>query len=126
MAEDNCNWYKCSPFVHCPNCHLDQAKRVERFFTCCPHQRCRRNFYNKMRHLGMLDQTGSTANPSQKKEAFLFRFNKTKYCPRNGPVWGQLAVFLRFVPKMLRIGDIFEVAYLGDDGKLHGIYRLDN
>ena len=39
MAEDNCNWYKCSPFVHCPNCHLDQAsflchldqaKRVER------------------------------------------------------------------------------------------------
>lgn len=90
----------------------------------------------------MLDQTGSTANPSQKKEAFLLRFNKAKYeelkqkgfrqavffmvCPRNGPVWGQLAVFLRFVPKMLRIGDIFEVAYLGDDGKLHGIYRLDN
>ena len=62
-----------------PLCHLDQAKRVERFFTCCPHQRCRRNFYNKMRHLGMLDQAGSTANPSQKKEAFLLHFNKAKY-----------------------------------------------
>lgn len=39
----------------------------------------RRNFYNKMRRLEILDQTEATANPSRKKEAFLFRFNKKKY-----------------------------------------------
>lgn len=39
----------------------------------------RRNFYNKMKRLGMLEQTDETVNPSQKKEAFLFRFNKGKY-----------------------------------------------
>lgn len=39
----------------------------------------RRNFYNKMKRLGMLEQTEDTVNPSQKKEAYLFRFNKTKY-----------------------------------------------
>ena len=39
----------------------------------------RRNFYNKMRRLEMLEQTDETVNPSQKKEAFLFRFNKAKY-----------------------------------------------
>ena len=39
----------------------------------------RRNFYNKMKRLGMLDQLEETINPSQKKEAFLFRFNKAKY-----------------------------------------------
>ncbi|MGM9842741.1 MAG: NUDIX hydrolase [Muribaculaceae bacterium] len=39
----------------------------------------RRNFYNKMKRLEMLEPTDNTANPSAKKEAFLFRFNKTKY-----------------------------------------------
>ena len=39
----------------------------------------RRNFYNKMKRLEMLEQTDGTVNPSQKKEAFLFRFNKAKY-----------------------------------------------
>ena len=39
----------------------------------------RRNFYNKMKRIGMLEQTDETVNPSQKKEAFLFRFNKAKY-----------------------------------------------
>ena len=39
----------------------------------------RRNFYNKMRRLEMLEQLEETANPSRKKEAFLFRFNKSKY-----------------------------------------------
>ncbi len=39
----------------------------------------RRNFYNKMKRLGMLEQLDETVNPSQKKEAFLFRFNKAKY-----------------------------------------------
>ena len=39
----------------------------------------RRNFYNKMKRLGMLEQMDETVNPSQKKEAFLFRFNKAKY-----------------------------------------------
>lgn len=39
----------------------------------------RRNFYNKMKRLGMLEQTDETTNPTQKKEAFLFRFNLTKY-----------------------------------------------
>lgn len=39
----------------------------------------RRNFYNKMKRLGMLEPTGETINPSKKKEALLFRFNKAKY-----------------------------------------------
>lgn len=39
----------------------------------------RRNFYGKMKRLGILEQTEDTTNPSQKKEAYLFRFNKTKY-----------------------------------------------
>lgn len=39
----------------------------------------RRNFYNKMKRLEMLEQLDETVNPSQKKEAFLFRFNKAKY-----------------------------------------------
>lgn len=39
----------------------------------------RRNFYNKMKRLEMLEQTDKTVNPTQKKEAFLFRFNKNKY-----------------------------------------------
>lgn len=39
----------------------------------------RRNFYSKMKRLEMLEQTAATANPSQKKAAFLFRFNKAKY-----------------------------------------------
>lgn len=39
----------------------------------------RRNFYNKMKRLGMLEQLEETVNPSQKKEAFVFRFNKLKY-----------------------------------------------
>lgn len=39
----------------------------------------RRNFYGKMKRLGILEQTEDTTNPSQKKEAYLFRFNKAKY-----------------------------------------------
>lgn len=39
----------------------------------------RRNFYNKMKRLEMLEITNETVNPSQKKEAFLYRFNKDKY-----------------------------------------------
>ena len=39
----------------------------------------RRNFYNKMRRIEMLEQMDETVNPSKKKEAFLFRFNKAKY-----------------------------------------------
>lgn len=39
----------------------------------------RRNFYNKMKRLEMLEQTESTVNPSNKKEAYLFRFNADKY-----------------------------------------------
>ena len=39
----------------------------------------RRNFYNKMKRLEMLEQTDRTAKPSQKKVAMLFRFNKAKY-----------------------------------------------
>lgn len=39
----------------------------------------RRNFYNKVKRLEMLEQLDETVNPSQKKEAFLFRFNKAKY-----------------------------------------------
>lgn len=39
----------------------------------------RRNFYNKMKRLEMLDATSEKVNPSKKKEAILFRFNKAKY-----------------------------------------------
>lgn len=39
----------------------------------------RRNFYNKMKRLEMLDVTNEKVNPSKKKEAILFRFNKAKY-----------------------------------------------
>lgn len=39
----------------------------------------RRNFYNKMKRLEILEQLDGMVNPSQKKEAFLFRFNKAKY-----------------------------------------------
>ncbi len=39
----------------------------------------RRNFYNKMRHFEILTQLDETANPSSKKEAFLFKFNEAKY-----------------------------------------------
>ena len=39
----------------------------------------RRNFYNKMKRLEMLELTDATVNPSKKREAFLFRFNKAKY-----------------------------------------------
>ena len=39
----------------------------------------RRTFYNKMRRLGMLELTGDTANPSQRREANLFSFNAEKY-----------------------------------------------
>lgn len=39
----------------------------------------RRNFYNKMRRLGMLELTGDTANLSQRREANLFSFNAEKY-----------------------------------------------
>lgn len=39
----------------------------------------RRNFYNKMKHLGILQQLDETAKPTSKKEAFLFSFNADKY-----------------------------------------------
>lgn len=39
----------------------------------------RRNFYNKMRRTEMLEQTDDTVNPTRKKEAYLFRFNRAKY-----------------------------------------------
>lgn len=39
----------------------------------------RRNFYNKMRRLEMLELSNERSNPSQRKEAFLFRFNPQKY-----------------------------------------------
>lgn len=39
----------------------------------------RRNFYNKMKRLGLLEQTDETTNPSQKKEAYLFKFNLENY-----------------------------------------------
>ena len=32
-----------------------------------------------MKRIGMLEQMHETVNPSQKKEAFLFRCNKAKY-----------------------------------------------
>lgn len=39
----------------------------------------RRNFYNKMLHLGILTQVEKTANNSSKKEPFLYRFNPDVY-----------------------------------------------
>lgn len=39
----------------------------------------RRNFYNKMMHLGILTQLDETVRKSSKKDAFLFSFNKEKY-----------------------------------------------
>ena len=39
----------------------------------------RRNFYNKMRHLGILTQLDETVFHSPQREAFLFKFNKEKY-----------------------------------------------
>ena len=39
----------------------------------------RRNFYNKMMHFEILELTPDRVNPSNKKEAFLFRFNEEKY-----------------------------------------------
>lgn len=39
----------------------------------------RRNFYNKMKRLGILDQLDERAMPTPKKEAFLFKFNSKKY-----------------------------------------------
>ena len=39
----------------------------------------RRNFYNKMKHFGILNQLEERAKPTPKREAFLFEFNKEKY-----------------------------------------------
>ena len=39
----------------------------------------KRNFSNKINRLGLLEPLGEKVNPSRKKEATLFRFNKTKY-----------------------------------------------
>lgn len=39
----------------------------------------RRNFYNKMKRLEILEQTENTVNPTMKKKARLFQFNKQKY-----------------------------------------------
>ena len=39
----------------------------------------KRNFSNKINRLGLLDPLDEKVNPSRKKEATLFRFNKTKY-----------------------------------------------
>lgn len=39
----------------------------------------RRNFYNKMRRLGILELLEETVKPTPKKEAFLFKFNAEKY-----------------------------------------------
>lgn len=39
----------------------------------------RRNFYNKMKRLEILEQTENMVNPTKKKAAHLFRFNKQKY-----------------------------------------------
>lgn len=39
----------------------------------------RRNFYNKMKHLGILTRLDETIHNSPQKEAFLFKFNKEKY-----------------------------------------------
>lgn len=39
----------------------------------------RRNFYNKMKHLGILSQLDETVQNSPQREAFLFKFNPDKY-----------------------------------------------
>lgn len=39
----------------------------------------RRNFYNKMKHLGILTQLDETVQNSPQREAFLFKFNPEKY-----------------------------------------------
>lgn len=39
----------------------------------------RRNFYSKMKRLGILEQLDETVKPTPKKEAFLFKFNAEKY-----------------------------------------------
>lgn len=39
----------------------------------------RRNFYNKMKHLGILSQLDETVQNSPQREAFLFSFNPEKY-----------------------------------------------
>lgn len=39
----------------------------------------RRNFYNKMLHLGILTQVDEATNKSSKKEPFLYRFNPSMY-----------------------------------------------
>lgn len=39
----------------------------------------RRNFYNKMKHLGILSQLDETVQNSPQREAFLFKFNPEKY-----------------------------------------------
>ena len=39
----------------------------------------KRNFSNKINRLGLLEPLDEKVNPSRKKEATLFRFNKTKY-----------------------------------------------
>ncbi len=39
----------------------------------------RRNFYSKMMRLGILNQLDERANPTSKKEAYLFSFNAEKY-----------------------------------------------
>ena len=39
----------------------------------------RRNFYNKMKRLGLLVQLDETVMPTPKKEAYLFKFNAAKY-----------------------------------------------
>lgn len=39
----------------------------------------RRNFYNKMLHLKILDQLDETVRESQKRDAYLYKFNKESY-----------------------------------------------
>lgn len=39
----------------------------------------RRNFYNKMRHLGLLVETGESVTLPNRKEAFLYSFNRDSY-----------------------------------------------
>ena len=98
------HWTKCRSWLSTTTRYSARQNRhcVSRFISsplalsCCPKslpsRSCRnlyeaildvrfdrRNFYNKMKRLGMLEQMDETVNPSQKKEAFLFRFNKAKY-----------------------------------------------
>ena len=39
----------------------------------------RRNFYNKMRHLGLLGESGETVTMPNRREAFLYSFNRESY-----------------------------------------------